>query len=197
MSRSRSRLPDAVGAYIQWLVTESGWKVAERAPAAEGTTPRANARIAPKPGRGARAKTEDLFSADIVAPTTALGFQPSEREHLVPLQARHICLLFRRFVSYDEDATRPYVQALEARGIPHLLVGGRSFHNRAEIETLRAALAAIEWPDDELSVFATLRGSLFAVGDEDLLEYRHRFGGLHPFRIPADPGMRLHPSQSA
>ena len=90
----------------------------------------------------------------------------------MPIQARHICLLFRRFISFQEDMTRPYVEALEARGIPHLLVGGRSFHNRAEIETLRAALAAIEWPEDELSVFATLRGSLFAISDEELLEYR-------------------------
>jgi ATP-dependent exoDNAse (exonuclease V) beta subunit len=148
-------LPDAVGAYIHWLINESGWKVAERpAGGLQLTTSRASA---------------------------AVGFQPAERERLVPIQARHICLLFRRFVSYDEDVTRTYVQALEARGIPHLLVGGRSFHNRAEIETLRAALAAIEWPDDELSVFATLRGSLFAIGDEDLLEYRYRFGGLHPF----------------
>ena len=49
---------------------------------------------------------------------------------------------------------------------------------------LRAALAAIEWPEDELSVFATLRGSLFAIGDEELLEYRHRVGRFHPFRIP-------------
>ena len=47
-----------------------------------------------------------------------------------------------------------------------------------------AALAAIEWPDDELSVFATLKGTLFAIGDEELLEYRHRFGHFHPFRIP-------------
>ena len=77
--------------------------------------------------------------------------------------------------------TRPYVRALEARGVPHLLVGGRSFHNRGEIETLRAALAAIEWPDDELSVFATLRGALFAIGDEELLEYRHELGAFHPF----------------
>src|SRR5215218_3314578 len=91
---------------------------------------------------------------------------------IADLQARHICLLFRRFVSFGEDMTRPYVRALEARGVPHLLVGGRSFHNRGEIETLRAALAAIEWPDDELSVFATLRGALFAIGDEQLLEYR-------------------------
>ena len=84
-----------------------------------------------------------------------------------------MCILFRRFVSFGADVTRAYVDALEARGIPHLLVGGRAFHDREEIETLRAALAAIEWPDDELSVFATLRGALFAIGDEELLEYRH------------------------
>ncbi len=144
-------LPDAVGAYIHWLINKSGWKVAERPSAVDS---RASA---------------------------AMGFQPAEREHLVPIQARHICLLFRRFVSYDEDVTRSYVQALEARGVPHLLIGGRTFHNRAEVETLRAALAAIEWPDDELSVFATLRGSLFAIGDEDLLEYRFKMGHCHPF----------------
>jgi ATP-dependent exoDNAse (exonuclease V) beta subunit len=149
-------LPDAVGAFIDWLVNESGWKVAERPAAAKAS----------------------------LAPTAARGFRPGETEHLAPIQARHICLLFRRFISFQEDVTRPYVEALEARGIPHLLVGGRSFHNRAEIETLRAALAAIEWPEDELSVFAALRGSLFAIGDEDLLEYRHRIGRFHPFRIP-------------
>ena len=102
----------------------------------------------------------------------------------VPVAARHVCLLFRRFVSFGEDVTRPYVEALEARGIPHLLVGGRAFHGREEIETLRAALAAIEWPDDQLSVFATLRGSLFAIGDEELFEYRHLAGRFHPFRVP-------------
>ncbi len=149
-------LPDAVGGFIDWLINDSGWKVAERPVAVQSA----------------------------LAPTTARGFKPSETEHLVPIQARHICLLFRRFTSYQEDMTRPYVEALEARGIAHLLVGGRSFHNRAEIETLRAALAAIEWPEDQLSVFATLRGSLFAISDEDLLEYRHRIGAFHPFRIP-------------
>src|SRR5262249_30094554 len=77
--------------------------------------------------------------------------------------------------------------------IPHLLVGGRSFHNRAEIETLRAALAAIEWPEDELSVFATLRGSLFAISDEELLEYRQNFGRFHPFRIPEQAPEKLGP----
>ena len=84
--------------------------------------------------------------------------------------------------------TRPYVDAIEARGIPHLLVGGKAFHGREEVETIRAALSAIEWPDDELSVFATLKGSLFAIDDEQLLEFRHRFGTFHPFRIPRDLG---------
>ena len=98
-------------------------------------------------------------------------------------QPRHIAVLFRRFTSFAEDMTRPYIDALDARGVPHLLVGGKAFHDREEVETIRAALAAIEWPDDELSVFATLKGSLFAIDDEHLLEYRHRFGAFHPFRV--------------
>src|SRR5204862_1360844 len=40
----------------------------------------------------------------------------------------------------------------------------------------------------ELSVFATLKGSLFAIDDEHLLEFRHRFGAFHPFRIPKAVG---------
>ena len=112
----------------------------------------------------------------------------------VPVAAKHICLLFRRFISWQTDVTRPYVDALEARGIPHVLVGGKAFHEREEVEAIRAALAAVEWPDDELSVFATLRGPFFAIGDEELLEYAHRFGrqtdrgfkrhAFHPYRVP-------------
>ena len=139
-----SSLPDAVGAFVHWLVTDSGWQVAER--------------------------------------------QSDGSDAAVAVEPRHIAILFRRFTSYTEDVTRPYLAALEARGIPHLLVGGKAFHNREEVETIRAALAAIEWPDDELSVFATLKGSLFAIDDEHLLEYRHRFLACHPFRIPGALG---------
>ena len=64
---------------------------------------------------------------------------------------------------FPTDVTRPYVRALEARRLPHVLVGGRSFHDREEIIALRNALAAIEWPDDELRVYATLRGPLIRV----------------------------------
>ncbi len=134
-------LPDAVGAFIEWLVNpRTGWTVAEP--------------------------------------------QPADPERRVPIQPKHVAVLFRRFVSFGDDVTKPYTEAIEARGIPHLLVGGKSFHGREEVEAIRAALAAIEWPDDELSVFATLKGSFFAIDDEALLEFRHRFGAFHPFRIP-------------
>jgi ATP-dependent helicase/nuclease subunit A len=98
----------------------------------------------------------------------------------VPVSARHVCLMFRRFQSFGKDLTRPYVRALEARGIPHVLVGGRSFHEREETEAVRNALRAIEWPDDELSVYATLRGPLFAFHDEDLIAFKHVHGRLSP-----------------
>lgn len=95
--------PDAVGAFIAWLVNDSGWKV-------------------------------------------------EEEKKWVPISPRHICILSRRLRTYFTDVTRPYVRALEARRIPHVLVGGRSFHAREEIIALRNALTAIEWPDDELRV---------------------------------------------
>jgi ATP-dependent helicase/nuclease subunit A len=129
-------LPHAVGAFVDWLVHESGWTVEER----------------DAPGRR------------------------------VAIEPRHVCLLFRRFRSFDQDVTRPYVRALEARRLPHVLVGGRSFHHREEVLALRNALCAIEWPDDELRVFATLRGPLFALGDDALLAYRQRVGRLHALR---------------
>ena len=135
-------VPDAVGAFVDWIISNSGWKVTERT----GEAP-------------------------------------------VPVQAKHVCLLFRRFLSFGDDITQPYVEALEARGVRHVLVGGKTFHDREEVETIRAALAAIEWPDDEMSVFATLRGALFAISDEELLEWKlgnraDGFGIFHPFRLP-------------
>jgi len=146
----------------------------------------------PKPS--AKAIEESLpeavaaFIATITDPDR--GWTVAERsgsEVRVPLEPRHIAILFRRFVSFGEDLTREYVKAIEARGIPHLLVGGKAFHGREEVEAVRAALAAIEWPDDELSVFATLKGPLFAIDDEHLFEFRARFKrAFHPFRVPAE-----------
>ena len=134
-------LPSAVGAYIEWLVKESGWTVEE-------------------------------------------GGQR------VPLKERHICLLFKRFRSWrggkPMDITRDYVRSLEGRGVSHVLVGGQSFFARDEVMALKSALMAIEWPEDELSVFATLRGPLFAVGDDALLAYRQAFKRLDYLRVRHD-----------
>ena len=145
-------LPDTVAAYVEWLVTQSGWTV------------------------------ED----------------PDHRGRSVPIAPRHIALLFRRFLSWNQDVTEPYTRGLEARGIPHLLVGGRSFYQREEVETVRAALNAIEWPDDELAVFATLRGDAFALSDELLLRFRKESGSLHPFRpLPDDLSPDFFPIREA
>lgn len=135
-------LPDALVAFVDWLVHQSGWKVRD------------------------------------------------DDGGLTEVRARHICLLFRRFTNWGQDLTRDYVRNFEARGIPHLLVGSKSFHRREEVEALRAALSAIEWPEDELALFAALKGSLFAIPDSALLRFRHEIGSLHPFRelpAPLDP----------
>ena len=89
------------------------------------------------------------------------------------------------------------MKALECRNLPHLLVGSKSFHHREEVETIRTALTAIEWPEDELSVFATLRGTLFSISDSVLLRFRHELGRLHPFRKypePIDPELKRSPA---
>jgi ATP-dependent exoDNAse (exonuclease V) beta subunit len=132
-------LPEATGAFIDWLVNESGWTVEE-----EGA--------------------------------------------LVPISPRHICILFRRLRNFSADVTRPYVRALEARRLPHVLLGGRSFHDREEIIALRNALTAIEWPDDELRVYASLRGPLFAFSDDALFVYRQNLNADGELQI-----RRLHP----
>jgi ATP-dependent exoDNAse (exonuclease V) beta subunit len=94
----------------------------------------------------------------------------------VAIRPEHVCILFRRFTNFGTDLTQEYVRCLEARGIPHLLVGSKSFHRREEVGTLRTALRAIEWPDDELSVFAVLHGSLVAVLDDTLLKWKNAYG---------------------
>src|SRR5258707_7751651 len=100
------------------------------------------------------------------------GWTVKEEARAVPPRRGQIAILPRRFRNFGADVTRPYVRALESRRTPHVLVGGRSFHDREEVMSVRTAIAAIEWPDDELRVYATLRGPFFAISDEALLTFR-------------------------
>jgi len=130
-------LPDAIAAFIDWLVRHSGYRV-------------------------------------------------REHDRDVPVAARHVCMLFRRFRDYSGDITQPYLRGLEARGLPHVLSGGRSFHAREEVIALRNLLHAIEWPDDALRVYALLRGPLLGFHDEILFAFKHKLGHLHPL-TPVEP----------
>src|ERR1019366_3972874 len=118
------------------------------------------------------------------------GWTVTEREApevRVPIRPRHISILFRRMNSFGRDVTRPYLRALEARHLPHVLVKGGSFNEREEVIAIRNILGAIERPDDELTVFAALRGPVFALTDAALLEFRMTLGRLHPFaKLPDD-----------
>jgi ATP-dependent helicase/nuclease subunit A len=130
------------------------------------------------------------------------GWTTEEEGKSVNIAPRHICILFRRLQSFTTDVTRPYVRALEARRLPHVLVGGRSFYDREEIISLRNPLVAIEWPDDELRVYATLRGPLFAFSDDALLAFRQflstdgdlQIRKLHPMH-PVDRSKLEPPAQ--
>jgi ATP-dependent exoDNAse (exonuclease V) beta subunit len=118
------------------------------------------------------------------------GWTVTEREApevRVPIRPRHICILFRRMNSFGRDVTRPYLRALEARHLPHVLVKGGSFNEREEVIAMRNILGAIERPDDELTVFAAMRGPVLALTDAALLEFRMTLGHLHPFaKLPDD-----------
>ncbi|MCC7155731.1 MAG: UvrD-helicase domain-containing protein [Bryobacterales bacterium] len=135
-------LPDAVVGFIDWLLSESRWRVRD----------------------------------------------PERGDEWTEIAPRHICVLLRRRTNFGTDIAREYTRRLEDRQIPHLLAGSKSLHAREEMENLRVALNAVEWPGDELSVFATLRGAIFAIDDALLLRYRHEHKRLDPFHVPEDAG---------
>src|SRR6185295_12247599 len=78
----------------------------------------------------------------------------------VPIEPRHVCLLFRRFRSFAKDVTRPYVRALESRRLPHLLVGGSGFReaSRPAVRADRCAVARLSKQALDASFVRATRG---------------------------------------
>ncbi len=132
-------------------------------------------------------KQEPKAVADFVGGLLDSGFRVSQadKEGTRPVEPSDICLLFRRFRTYGRLVPQPYADALRDLGIPHSLAAVQTYIGSAELSFLRAALTAIEFPDDELSVYATLRGPLFAIPDQDLFLFRERH-----------PKIRLRPARA-
>ena len=143
-------LPDAIGAYVEWLVRKSGWTVTER----------------------------------------------RQSDVRVPLEARHICILFRRFLSYGEDITRQYVEALR-RVASGICCWGKAFNDREEIETLRARVDGHRVARRPALGVLRRCAAPCSHGDEELLEYHHTAGRFQPFRIPETLPNGLEPIRDA
>jgi ATP-dependent exoDNAse (exonuclease V) beta subunit len=157
-------------------------------PEAPVTQPSIVALPAPKPYDGDRIQPKRVVQCtpDVVAAFIRwlLGKEcqwtirdGSTRRRIV---AGDICVLFRRATNSGRDLTEDYVRALEARDIPHVLVGSKGLHGREEILAMRTALRAIEWPEDELSVYAVLRGAFFGIPDNTLFRCRESGIRLRP-----------------
>ena len=109
------------------------------------------------------------------------------------LEMRDVCILFRYQKSWDQDRIQEHARALEAQAIAHVAGGQKGGAEREELGALRQALGAVEWPDDALKVYATLRGPFFGIPDESLFLFHQRHGRIHPLDEhpePADEGER-------
>ncbi len=131
----RESYPAALGAFVAWLLGESGYRVESEA--------------------GSR-----------------------------PIEPGDLCVLFRQMGGWSEAGVRDVTRALADRGVPFAVTGGGGSAEDEEVRGVLNALAAIERPDDTLSVYAALRGFLFGFTDEQLLEHKERYGGLDPSRRP-------------
>lgn len=78
-----------------------------------------------------------------------------------------------------------YARALEARGIPYEISGGGAFKESEELKHLFNLLFAVAEPEDEVALFAALRGIFYGVSD-DLLYRFQKEGGVFSYLAPQD-----------
>jgi len=85
----------------------------------------------------------------------------------VPLQPRHIALLFRT------RTTIPYFErAFAERGLPYVSAVGQEFYERTEVLDCLMLLRALEQPLDDLALASVLKSPFFGASDGDLLRLR-------------------------
>lgn len=82
------------------------------------------------------------------------------------VRAGHHAILLRSFSN-----VAMYARALDKRGIPFVLEGGRTFYERAEVTDLRSWIQAIAQPADPVALLAVLRSAAGAVPDAELQQF--------------------------
>ncbi|MBO6934647.1 MAG: UvrD-helicase domain-containing protein [Deltaproteobacteria bacterium] len=152
-----------------------------------GTQPSVIALPVPRPygktgvTKGAMAKSGPMAIASFAAwLVRESGWMVEEAGERRAIAMRDICVLFRNQKSWDGDRVQTHARALEAQAIAHVAGGQKGGAEREELGALRQALGAIEWPDDALRVYATLRGPFFGVPDESLFLFHQTHGRIHP-----------------
>jgi len=119
-------------------------------------------------GAEARKEAEARLVADHVAALLASGMEIEEKDgdkwKVRKLVGADVALLFRSM-----DAAPLYQRALEARGIPTLVVGGRGFFAAREVRDLGALLLALCDPRDRFASAAVYRSPMVGLSDGALV----------------------------
>jgi ATP-dependent helicase/nuclease subunit A len=71
-----------------------------------------------------------------------------------------------------KDRMGKYARRLEELGVPFEITGSDAFSENAEIAEVMNLLLALDDPDDPVATVAVLRGLLFGLSDQDLLDHR-------------------------
>jgi ATP-dependent exoDNAse (exonuclease V) beta subunit len=106
-----------------------------------------------------------------------------------PVEGRDIAILFRRMTRLED-----YREALTARGIAHVVVGGSGFYATREVLDAWSLLRAVDDPEDVLASVALLRSPWCSLRDETITrlsltttETGQRFSGVRLSTLLAHP----------
>ncbi|MBI1745967.1 MAG: UvrD-helicase domain-containing protein [Acidobacteria bacterium] len=86
-----------------------------------------------------------------------------------------IALLFRAM-----SDIKIYEHALRRAGIPYVIISGKGFYQREEIQDVISLLTFLENDTDEIALAAALRSPLFGISDESLYRLRQRGASVKP-----------------
>ncbi len=81
-----------------------------------------------------------------------------------------------------------YAAALEEKGIPYCITGGKGLSSSPELHDLLAILRAVQDPTDPVKLLAVLRGFYFGISDNHLYQFK-KAGGEFNFQRAVPEGL--------